>query len=161
MLLSRGLIFCLLTCLGGCQFERVHQSQQCHASQRFSIKTNGVQGYIPYQFKRSLEANLSTWCQCQEEPYIITLDLKPERAEIGYGPDATVLRAQERLKVVYTVTRPGHPAPVYSGDSIVASSFNINSKEEFSTLIARESATERVVTTLAEEIARDIMLNVR
>lgn len=142
--------------LGGCQFERVHQPQTCALSKPFTIKTTGVQGYIPYQFKRSLEMHLATWCP--QQTYLITSDLKPERAEIGFGPDATVLRAQERLKVLYTVTQSG--ALLYSNESIVASSFNINAAEEFSTLTAREAATERVVTTLAEEVARDIMLNV-
>jgi hypothetical protein len=130
--------------------------------QKFVLKIQGVQGYIAYKIKRDLETNLAAlWRQHIAGTYLVDLELSPEKAEISYGKDATVLRAQERIKVHYTVKESGSAEPVYEGTSSLASSFNINATEEFSTMTARKAAMDRVLTTLSEEIARDITTQVR
>jgi len=148
--------------LNACNFQRVHQPLDSNNPQKVIVKVQGVQGYIAYKMKRELETNLAAlWHQHFEGTYLVDLDLHPERAEISYGKDATVLRAQESLKVRYKVKKLGTAEPVYEGTSSLASSFNINATEEFSTMTARKAAMDRVVTTLSEEIARDITTQIR
>jgi hypothetical protein len=155
-------IFSFVCLLSACDFQRVHQPMDHTITQKFVVKVQGVQGYIAYKMKRDLETNLAAlWRQHFTGTYLVNLDLRPERAEISYGKDATVLRAQERLKVRYTVKKSGTAEPVYEGASSLASSFNINATEEFSTMTARKAAMDRVLTTLSEEIAREITTQVR
>jgi hypothetical protein len=149
--------------LSACNFQRVHQpTDNLSNTQKFVVKIQGVQGYIAYKMKREMETNLtSLWQQNFAGMYLVDLDLRPERTELSYGKDATVLRAQERLKVVYTVKKFGTAEPIYKGVSSLASSFNINATEEFSTMTTRKAAMDRVLTTLSEEIARDITIQIR
>jgi len=155
-------IFGLVCFLSACNFQRVHQPMDSSNTQKFVVKIQGVQGYIAYKMKRDLETNLAgLWRQHFNGTYLVDLDLHPERAEISYGKDATVLRAQERLKVRYTVKKLGTAEPIYEGISSLASSFNINATEEFSTMTARKAAMDRVLTTLSEEIAREITTQIR
>lgn len=156
--LSLSLLLFLLT---ACGFQRVHQPALTTAPQRYVIKINGGEGHLAYQFKRELEKHFATWPQQCEATYHITLNLKPEEAEISYGQDATVLRSQERLQVSYVVTKAGSAEPIYNNTASLASSFNITVNQEFATLSARQAAKGRVVNALAEEVARDIMFHLR
>lgn len=162
-MLFRHFIICSLGIfLTACSFQRVHQPLDSNNTQKFIVKVSGIQGYIAYKMKRDLETNLAAlWRQHFEGTYLVDLDLYPERAEISYGKDATVLRAQERLKVNYRVKKSGTAQSIYEGTSSLASSFNINATEEFSTMTARKAAMDRVLTTLSEEIARDITTQIR
>ncbi|MEI8295490.1 MAG: hypothetical protein WCG04_03080 [Alphaproteobacteria bacterium] len=155
-------LFSIVLLLSACDFQRVHQPTDNTDTQKFVIKVQGVQGYIAYKMKRDLETNLAAlWRQHFTGTYLVDLDLRPERTEISYGKDATVLRAQERLKVRYTVREFGTAEPIYEGTSSLASSFNINATEEFSTMTTHKAAMDRVLTTLSEEIARDITIQIR
>lgn len=143
--------------LGGCQFERLHQpaSQQCHHP--VHVKITGVDGAYAYKFRREIERALAATPLPSHEPLNLNIELKTYRAEVSYGKDATVSRSQERAKATYHLTKRGSTTPLTQGNVMLASSFNINYDEEFSTLMARNAASDRVIETMAEDLIREIL----
>lgn len=138
--------------LTSCGFQPMLSYDQNDTPQKFVIKMDGIDGYFRYKFKQELLNRLRIMPHQINEPIEIKINLQNSATGTGYGRDATVLRGQEKLSVDYEITSPSFE----KGKLFSSSSYTYNSQEEFSTLNAKNAAQERIITSLAEETAREI-----
>lgn len=164
-MLFRNYIFFLVLAFGlsSCGFEPVLAKKEQSGVSKINLQVtgepgSGTEGYVVYKFKRELRSLLDR-LSFKNNSYRVSVILKDTQGHIGYGSDATILRAQERLIAKFEISKELTPFYKSTADSV--SSYTLNSQEEFANLSAKSGTQERVVIALAEEVSREISIAIR
>ncbi|MDF3034632.1 MAG: hypothetical protein K0R76_1586 [Alphaproteobacteria bacterium] len=152
-----AVVSCLSFLLGGCGFQPLMTGQP-ETPQRFTLKISGT-GYSVYKFRRELEKQLALTPQVNDKAYVLTVSLSEGYVPLAYGTDATVSRSQVQATAKYAIQ--DGTQPLATGNVTAYSSYILNYTEEFSTRSAQAAASERTLISLAEELAREVMLKIR
>lgn len=163
MWLSRFLLAICLVGITGCGFEPLHKkSDTSYASLPFFLKITGNNddAYTTYRFKQELLTLLTKLKLPSTEKVEIRIQVGEGYGDIGYGADASVLRSQGRLAANIQMYG-ANEKPFYENTLDMVSSYTINESEEFSNLNAKNAARDRLIITLAKDVAREISMVIR
>ncbi len=117
----------------------------------------GIEGYLNHKFYQTLTHNLGL--TLLKKSTVVDVTLSQNFADISYGGDATALRTQNVILASYEVFEDGRSIRKGKVDSI--SSYNVDQNDEFSTLTSRMGSDEKVITAMAEEVAREVYIALR
>lgn len=158
MFFKRSLITTVLSFfLSGCGFQPLMTGEH-HTPQRFDLKISGL-GYSTYKFRRELEKQFALTPRLNDKTYSLAVSLSEGYVPIAYGTDATTSRNQVQARGSYTLT--DGTQEIAKGNVTAYSTYILNYTEEFSTRSAQSAASERTLLSLAEELAREVMLKIR
>jgi hypothetical protein len=141
----------------GCGFQPL-MTGQSRTPQRFALKIEGA-GYFAYKFRRELEKQLALTPKINDQAYALTVVIQEGCVPLTYGVDATVSRNQVQATATYALT--DGTQKLATGLVKAYSTYTLNYAEEFSTRSAQFAANEHALISLAEELAREIMLKMR
>jgi hypothetical protein len=149
--------------LSGCGFQPLYQqkaSQPSDNSYTFTleVKGNNEEAYGTYKFKQELKPFLSQISSSNIRK--ISINLEENFGDIGYGSDASILRSQGRMSARIQLYDANYQI-IYQNKHDVVSSYTNDNSEEFSNLNAQLATRERLITSLAQDVGRDIQFAIR
>lgn len=158
----RALVITLL-CLGlaGCGFRPLYGAGDggLHANQALSqIAVASIEDR-PGQMLRNLLIDRLTPGGYPDKPaFRLEVSLREEQVDFGIRKDATATRAQLNQFANFRLVDTATGQPVFSGQARSVNSYNILSSE-FGTLVTEDSARDRGLRRLADDIVTRIALH--
>jgi len=160
-------VFCLniaiLATVTGCGMTPMLKSPDDTAAQvdytKSKVKVNvvGIEGYLNHKFHQELMHHLSL--TRIEKPLTVDVTITQTYPYISFGADAVATRSQNILVASYEISHGGKKLKKGKVDSV--SSYNVDQNDEFSTLTSRMGSDDKVLTALAEEVAREVYLAIQ
>lgn len=148
----------ILIFLAGCNFKPLYERTNEYRilPSKVSIKGGEDDAFYSYKFKKELALHLEHFAnKIQEQPIKILVNLSIGFGNIGYGSDVTILRTSGRAAAaIYIYDDKGTIA--YENKLDAVSSYTLDISEDFSNLNAQEGDKNRIITSLAQDVATDI-----
>ena len=147
----------LSLCLSGCGFQPLY-SGSSEEQQTFDIHVKG-DGYSTYKFRRELEKNLAYTPKFDDEKYRLDVTVSESKSAVTYRTDASVTRNQETLSATCLISKKGQTIATSTGT--IVTSYPLTPAAEYVTRVAEDAAANRSSITLAEDISRDILRQIK
>lgn len=154
------LLALFVLCLPGCGFTPLYQQKISSSPDLITLEVRGnnEEAYGTYKFKQELKPFLAQISS--SNVYKIAVHLEENFGDIGYGSDASVLRSQGRMIATVALYDKNYQL-LYQNRLDAVSSYTNDNSEEFSNLNARVATRERLISSLVQDVARDIQLAIR
>ncbi|RZI45936.1 hypothetical protein [Candidatus Finniella inopinata] len=154
-----ALFLILLFTLTGCGFRPLYKQPSSNTSTPFllEVRGNNDEAYGTYKFKQELQPLISHI----NNPaiYKIVITLNESFGDIGYASDASPLRSQGRIVAMVEIYDANRQL-IYQNRLDSVSSYTTDISEEFSNLNAKMATRERLMISLAQDVARSIQVAV-
>jgi hypothetical protein len=148
----------LLICLVGCNFKPLYERTNDYHVLPTKVSIIGAEDevFYSYKFKKELALHLEHFAnKIQEKPIKIRVVLSISFGNIGYGSDVTVLRTSGRAIANLSIYNE-NGSVAYENKLDAVSSYTLDINEDFSNLCAQEADKNRIITSLAQDVATDI-----
>ena len=151
------LVVAFVATLSGCGFQPMLKSDSAD-KQSFVLSVKG-NGYATYTFRREMEKQLALIPRLSNETYRIDVGLTGSQAAAAVNPDATIGRLNSTYNAQYRISTKGGKSFVRTNS--VTSSYPVVPRDEFVTKNADVAATVRLMLSLAQEVALEIVGTIR
>jgi hypothetical protein len=148
----------ILICLAGCNFKPLYERTNEYRMLPTKVSVTGGEddAFYSYKFKKELALHLEHFAsKIQERPVKIIVKLSIAFGNIGYGSDVTILRTSGRATADLKIY-DAQGKIAYENKLDAVSSYTLDISEDFSNLNAQEGDKNRVITSLAQDVATDI-----
>ena len=155
---TRSLVlFATAVILMGCGFRPLYGSGDAAqtASQLAAIQVRPIENRIGQILHNHLLDLLTPRGQPRQPKYILDIRLRETIAHLGVEKSELATRANLRITAKFLLLSRGG-SPVFKGQSVTISSFNILGSDDLSTLVAEKDARARAVRQIAGDLRRRI-----
>ncbi len=158
MLWSRSLVLlATAVLLMGCGFRPLYGSGDAAqtASQLAAIQVRPIENRIGQILHNHLLDLLTPRGQPRRPKYVLDVRLKETIARLGVEKSELATRANLRIRAKFLLLSPGG-GPLFNGQSVTISSFNILGSDDLATLVAEKDARARAVRQISGDLRRRI-----
>lgn len=143
--------------LSGCGFQPMLATSSSQ-KQSFILAVKG-DGYPAYIFRREMEKQLALVPKLNEEVYRVDISVSGSKAAASNAVDATVSRFQSTYTAAYTVN--SSTGKKSKKTSSVKTSYPVIPRDEFISQNADTAASTRAAISLAQDVAREIIRDIK
>lgn len=148
----------LFVFLTACNFKPLYERNGHYSVLPAKVVVTGAEdeAFYSYKFKKELALHLEHIAsKINEKPIKIRVNLSVSFGNIGYGANVTVLRTSGRGIATINIQNDTG-ALVYENKIDAVSSYTLDINEDFSNLSAQEADKNRIIISLAQDVATDI-----
>lgn len=143
--------------LSGCGFQPMLKADT-QGKQPFTLSVKG-EGYPAYVFRREIEKQLALIPQLSDDTYRVDIQLTGTEEAATYAQNATITRMNVNLSAAYTIsTKEGNRV---SQSRSIITSYPVIPRDEFISKSADVTIKTRAMITLAQEVALEIVRDIR
>lgn len=152
-----SLISAFLTLLSGCGFQPMLQTD-ASGKQPFTLAIKG-DGYPTYIFRREMEKQLALIPRLNDKDYRIDVTVTGSQVAGAIAQDATISRVNLSYSATYKISQKEGNSTQQT--SRVTSSYPVVPRDEFVSRNADMDATSRIMISLAQEVALEIIRDIK
>lgn len=143
--------------LSGCGFQPMLKSNS-QVKQPFTLSVKG-DGHSAYVFRREMEKQLALIPHLSDDTYKVDIDLVGIEEAASYAQNATITRVNLALSANYRISTKNRNQVAQS--STITTSYPVIPRDEFISRSANETIKTRAMTTLAQEVALEIVRDIK